>query len=487
MPGGRASIAPAHRIVQDRGFNAAASIVSPRLRRPLLLVVLLLVAASAYGIWRVARLAPIGSAYAAKTLCSGVFLAGRQPEAVISEDILADNTWLLRLVQPHVDQENLRAWATFLGFARRDAQFRPGLGCTLAIGAPLPAESHRSRDDRGPDGPPLPVSAPSASVDAAALNAALAWAFDEPDRERLRRTRAVVVVHRGQVVAERYAPGFTADTPLPGWSMTKTAAAALTGILVGDGRLALASDALLSEWRGANDPRARITLAQLLRMTDGLAFDEQYSNPLSDVVVMLLGTGDASGFALGKPLAAVPGTTWRYSSGTTNVIAAVLRRRLEDADLSGLIRRRLFDRLGMHHAVVEPDAAGTPVLSSFMHATAREWAAFGQFLLQDGVWHGERLLPPGWLDYMRTATPQCSRLDFGAHLWLKVPQGFGGTQAAAAALPADAFHLSGHEAQVISVLPSRNLVVVRLGLSRLPRTWDHAEFLARVLKAFPPH
>ncbi len=319
-----------------------------------------------------------------------------------------------------------------------------------------------------------------------ALNAALAWAFDEPDPQRLRRTRAVVVVHHGQVVAERYAPGFTADTALPGWSMTKTTAAALTGMLVADKRLTLHSDALLDEWRAPGDPRAQITLAQLLRMTDGLAFDEQYSNPLSDVVVMLLGTGDASGFALGKPLAAVPGTIWRYSSGTTNVLAAVLRRTLADGDLSGLVRRRLLDRLGMHHAVVEPDASGTPVLSSFMHATAREWAALGQFLLQDGVWHGERLLPPGWVEYMRTATPQCSRGDFGAHLWLKVPQGFGGAQPAAATLPADAFHLSGHEAQVISVVPSRDLVVVRLGLSRLPRTWDQAEFLARVLRAFPP-
>jgi CubicO group peptidase (beta-lactamase class C family) len=165
----------------------------------------------------------------------------------------------------------------------------------------------------------------------------------------------------------------------------------------------------------------------------------------------------------------------------------VLRRTLDDRDLSGVVRRRLFDRLGMQHAVLEPDAAGTPVLSSFMHATAREWAAFGQFLLQDGVWRGERLLPAGWVDYMRTPTPQCASRDFGAHLWLKVPQTFGGAQPAAAGLPADAFHLSGYDAQVVSVVPSRELVVVRLGLSRLPHTWDQAEFLVRVLKAFPTH
>lgn len=468
-------------------FNLRAPIVSPRLRRALLLALLLVAAASAYGGWKLYRLAPIGSAYAAKMLCSGVFVAGRQPESVISEDILADNTWLLRLVRPQLDRDNRRAWATFLGFARREAQFRPGLGCTLALGALAPGSKEGIGADLGPEQGPLPVSAPAAGIETAALESALAWAFEEPDAQRLRRTRAVVVVHRGGIVAERYAPGFTATTPLPGWSMTKTAAAALTGILVQDRRLALDSHALLTEWQGQGDRRAQITLAQLLRMTDGLEFNEQYDDPLSDVVIMLLGTGDASAFALHKPLAATPGTRCRYASGTTNVLASVLRRTLDDRDLSGVVRRRLFDRLGMHHAVLEPDAAGTPVLSSFMHATAREWAAFGQFLLQDGVWQGERILPAGWVGYMRTPTPQCDSGDFGAHLWLKVPQAYGGAQPAAAALPADAFHLSGHEGQVVSVLPSRELVVVRLGLSRQPHTWDQAEFLARVLKAFPRH
>jgi CubicO group peptidase (beta-lactamase class C family) len=477
------------RIGEDRDvFSLPRSVVSPRLRRALLLVLLLLAAASVYGGWTLTRLAPVGSAYVAKMLCSGVFVSGRQPASVIAEDILADNTRLLRLVRPQVDTDNRRVSATFLGFARREAQFRPGLGCTLAIGARIALDSEGGPGpDLGPGQGPLPVSAPAAGTGAPALEAALAWAFDEPDAQRLRRTRAVVVVHRGEIVAERYAPGFTANTPLPGWSMTKTAAAALTGILVGERRLALDSHALLSEWQAQGDRRAEITLTHLLRMTDGLEFNEQYDDPLSDVVIKLLGTGDASGFALHKPLAAAPGTSWRYASGTTNVLASVLRRTLDDRDLSGVVRRKLFDRLGMHHAVLEPDATGTPVLSSFMHATAREWAAFGQFLLQDGVWRGERLLPRGWVDYMRTPTPQSDRADFGAHLWLKVPQAFGGAQPAAAALPADAFHLSGHEAQVVSVVPSRELVVVRLGLSRLPHTWDHAEFLARVLKAFPDH
>ncbi len=461
--------------------------MSRRLRRLLLLLLLVLVVGSVYGGWRLSRIAPIGSAYAAKMLCSWVFVSGREARSVIAEDILADNNWLLRLVHTRVDADSQRTSATFLGFARRDAQFRPGLGCTLALGTRIEAAPQlEARAVEPAEASVLPVSAAAPDVDGQALTAALDWAFQEPDPKRLRRTRAVVVVHRGQIVAERYAPGFTAHTPMPGWSMTKTAAAALTGILVSEGRVALASRALLKEWQASGDPRADITLEHLLRMTDGLAFNEQYDDPLSDVMIMLLATGDASGFALHKPLAAAPGTTWRYANGTTNVLARALRRSLDDGDLSRFLRQRLLDRLGLRHAVLEPDAAGTPVLSSFMHATPREWAAFGQFLLQDGVWRGERILPEGWVEYMRTPTPQCLRGDFGAHLWLKVPENFGGAEAESAALPADAFHLSGHEAQLVSIVPSQELVVVRLGLSRLPGTWDHAAFLARVVKAFPP-
>jgi CubicO group peptidase (beta-lactamase class C family) len=461
--------------------------VSTRLRRrALLLLLLAVVAATACGGWYLSRLAPIGSAYAAKMLCSWVFVSGREPASVMTEDILADNPWLLRLVRTQVDVSARRTAATFLGFARREAQFRPGLGCTLAIGAPVPPVAGSATPAQSSAGEsPIPVGAPSADTDVDALNAALDWAYQESDPQRLRRTRAVVVAHGGQIVAERYAPGFTADSPMPGWSMTKTAAGMLAGILVQDGRVSLSARALLDEWRGSGDGRADITVEQLLRMTDGLKFDERYDDPLSDVMIMLLATGDAAGFASSKPLASAPGTTWRYANGTTNVLAGVLRRSLPDAELSRFLRERLLDRIGLHHAVLEPDASGTPVLSSFMHATPREWAAFGQFLLQDGVWEGERILPEGWVDYMRTPTPQSARGGFGANLWLEVPRGFGGAGPAAATLPADTFHLSGHEAQLVSVVPSHALVVVRLGLSRLPNTWDHAEFLARVLKAIP--
>jgi CubicO group peptidase (beta-lactamase class C family) len=139
----------------------------------------------------------------------------------------------------------------------------------------------------------------------------------------------------------------------------------------------------------------------------------------------------------------------------------------------------------MRSATIELDASDMPVGASFMWATPHDWLQFGQFLLQDGVWQGQRLLPEGWVQTMRTVTPQCARRDFGAHLWVRVPEPFNSPVHPPPALPADAFHLAGHEGQLISVIPSRKVVVLRLGLTRPPSGWDHEGFLAQVLNALP--
>ncbi|MEN8512365.1 serine hydrolase [Burkholderia sp. RS02] len=448
---------------------------------------LVLLAALGYAGYMLSRLAPIATGYAAKALCSGVFVSGRPAASVIDVDIMAGVHPLLKLVRPSLDPDHHRAMATFAGFAGREADFRPGLGCTLALGpssATLPAALPLPSDP--PPAPPAPA-APPAGIDAHRLQTALDRAFDEPDPARPRRTRAVVVMWRGQVIAERYAPGFTADTPLPGWSMTKTVTAALVGMLVAQHKLSLDASALLPEWRGSGDPRAAVTLDELLRMTSGLQFNEDYDDPLSDVAVMLFTQPDTARFASAKPLAATPGTQWYYSSGTSAIIARVMREAMggSDDDYLAFPRRALFAPLGMRSAVFEPDASGTLGSSSYMYASARDWARFGQLLLQDGEWNGQRLLPAGWVRYLTRATPQSPRQEFGAHLWVKVPEPFNERDPHASAMPADAFHAVGHEGQFVSVVPSRQLVVVRLGLSRPESAWNHDAFLARVLDAVP--
>ncbi|WP_175694125.1 serine hydrolase domain-containing protein [Burkholderia ambifaria] len=451
-------------------------------------VAVALVAALGYTGYMLSRLAPIATGYAAKALCSGVFVSGRPAASVIDVDIMAGVHPLLKLVRPSLDPEHHRAVATFAGFARREADFRPGLGCTLALGpspgvlpaALPPVADPPSANDAAPATPP-------AGIDARKLHIALDRAFDEPDPARPRRTRAVVVMWRGHVIAERYAPGFTADTPLPGWSMTKTVTAALAGVLVAQHKLSPDASALLPEWRASGDSRAAITLDELLRMTSGLEFNEDYDDPLSDVAVMLFTQPDTARFASAKPLAAQPGTQWYYSSGTSAIVARVMREALggTEADYLAFPRRALFEPLGMRSAVFEPDAAGTLGSPSYLYASAHDWARFGQLLLQDGVWNGQRLLPEGWVRYLTRATPQSTHQEFGAHLWVKVPEPFNDRDPHASAMPADAFHAVGHEGQFVSVVPSRELVVVRLGLSRPESAWNHEAFLARVLDAVP--
>ena len=454
-----------------------------RPRRLLWIFAACLALALAYGGWTLSRLAPVGTGYVAKMLCSGVFVSGRPASSILEEDVRADSHPLLGLVSASVDDERRRSSASFLGMATRVAQYRPGLGCTLALGVDAEqlmvtaraASSIRDWDE-------LPAAAPPARVDARVLRQAVDWAFADRVSER---TRAVVVLHDGRIVAERYAAGFSAHMPLPGWSMSKTVTAALAGILVWEGRLSLESAGLLPEWRAPGDPRARITLDQLLRMTDGIAFAERYEDPSSDVVVMLFGTGDSSAYAASKPLDAQPGTRWRYSSGSSNALIRALRAASgRSAEQFGAFARTaLFEPIGMQHAVLETDAAGMPVASSYVYASAHDWVRFGQLLMQDGVWKGRRILPAGWVRYLTTLTPQSTRRDFGAHVWLRVPPPYNNGRKASL-LPADAFHLVGHEAQLMTVIPSRKLVVLRLGLTRKPGTWDHEAFLTRLLEAF---
>jgi CubicO group peptidase (beta-lactamase class C family) len=443
-----------------------------------------LLAALASTAWMLFRLAPVGSAYAAKILCSGVFVSGRPAREVIEQDVLADNHPLLRAVVPALDAQARRASATFAGAAERTAQYRPGMGCTLALDTDADALAQAGGAPLLLPSDPLPAAPLPPGSDGERMAGAIAGAFAAADA----RTRIVAVMHDGSLVAERYAPGFNPSTPMPGWSMTKTVVGTLAGALAARGRLRLDQYDLLEEWRSPGDARSTITFDHLLRMTDGLAFDEAAGDPLSDVVRMLLTTGDSSGFAAARPLRSAPGTTWRYASGTTNVLMRALRRAsgLRPEHFARLPREALFGPLGMRSATIEVDAAGLPVGSSFMHASTHDWLRFGQFLLQDGVWQGERLLPEGWVRYMREVTPQAPRRDFGAHLWLRVPEPFSSRAAQRPALPDDAFHLVGHEGQLLSIVPSRRTVVLRLGLTRQRFAWDHEAFLAQVLHALPP-
>jgi len=444
--------------------------------------VLLIAAAS--GLARLRRIASVGTGYKAKVLGSAIFVSGRDPGSALAEDVSADKYRILRLFRTDIDRQRLEVTASFLGLCGRRAVYRPGLGVTLTrtarairlepSGLPEPAPPPQGLWPEGEPEQPALGPEPVARV--------LKKTFTEPNPKQLRRTRAVVVARDGQILAERYAPGFGPGMRLCGWSMTKAVMSALVGVLVGEKRLALDRGSLLPQWSGPGDPRAKITLEDLLRMRSGLAFAEVYSDPLSDVTRMLFTAGATADFAAAKPLRAPPGTTWAYASGTTNIISRIVRNAFaSQEDYLAFPRRALFNPLGMSSALIEPDAAGDLVGSSFMYATARDWARFGLLYAQDGVWAGRRILPEGWVDFSRRPTPQSLDGRYGAHWWLKLSHEFGGETEAARRIPADAFHALGHEGQVVTVIPSLALVVARLGLSIHVNAWDHAAFLAELL------
>jgi CubicO group peptidase (beta-lactamase class C family) len=433
----------------------------------------------------------VGSGYSAEILCGAVFVSGRAPEAVEAEDLTGPGFELLRHFDKQVVPAGKRVTASFHGLAAQTAIYRDGFGCTRIDGSeagftevphlapPPPANA----EALWPDGERVDLDAPGEGIDRAKLDAAVAAAFAEPDPAHPRNTRALVVVHGGRIVAERYAPGFDETMPLIAWSMTKGAMNALIGLRVKDGKLAITDKALLPEWRGEGDKRRDISLDDLLRMSSGLAFDESYDDPLGDVTEMLFVKSDMARFAASKPLLHAPGSHWDYSSGTSVLLAAVLRQTFaNEDDYLSYPRQRLFGPLGMTSAVLETDASGTLVGSSLLYASARDFARLGLLFLNDGVWRGERLLPEGWVAY--TLTPAKSKPDesYGAQIWLKLPESAGYGEPP---MPDDAFYFLGHDEQIVAVVPSRDLVIVRLGLTQAGGDWDHARDLAPIVGAFP--
>jgi CubicO group peptidase (beta-lactamase class C family) len=286
----------------------------------------------------------------------------------------------------------------------------------------------------------------------------IARAFTDQPREDIGLTLAVLCVQGGRIVAERYAPGTDHTTPLISWSMAKSITQALLGILVRDGRLEVDNLVGAPEWAG--DPgRMALNVEVLLRMRSGLHWVEDYvDDEVSNCLAMLFGEGshDMAAYAAAQPLAHEPDTVFNYSSGTTNILARLVGQLVEQAgsDIESFMRERLFGPLGMSSAEPTIDPAGTFVGSSYVHATARDFARFGYLYLRDGVWDGTRILPEGWVDRARTLVSVDEiGMGYGEHFWIRPNDPYG------------AFFAAGYEGQSITVLPALDLVVVRLGKS----------------------
>jgi CubicO group peptidase (beta-lactamase class C family) len=435
----------------------------------------------------------VAAGYVSHQLCSATFVSRIDPEQYYRESIAPVLAPVGFLSGHRIDRERAQVSASFSGLAQARAIDRGPLGCLVLHGeppAPVSLPAHV------PATPLLPDIAGPAIVEPAqpALQQALDRTFAETAAPPHRNTKAVVVVHNGRVIAERYAPGYAIDTQVIGWSATKSVTNALIGILVRQGRLSVEGPAPIAAWANPKDPRHAISIDNLLRMNSGLDIGDSLtaraSTAFDPSAYMVFGVRDMAAFAEQAPLKAAPGTEWNYTNGNTLLLSRIIRDRTggDAASVLAFVRRELFDKLGMRHVTLEFDAAGTPIGSSHMLASARDWARFGLLYLNDGVVAGERLLPPGWVDYSAAPTPGSEQYGYAAGFWTNRGDGEGQRYRIARGIPADAFFARGAMGQYVIVVPSQHLVVARFGSAFTPR--DDMDVVARlvadVIAAMPP-
>jgi CubicO group peptidase (beta-lactamase class C family) len=408
----------------------------------------------------------IATALVAHEICTKTFVSGFTSDVAFAETMARPRIRRLKWVMRYsIDNSASVVQASLLGWARGRAAFHDGLGCLVLHES---SEPYLLKTDlaklKAPATAPLLAEIAGPAVvhpPDGRLKDALDQAFVEPAKPPYRRTKAVVVVRDGTVIAERYAPGVGVDTPLTGFSMTKSVVNGLIGILVLRDRLTISQPAPIKQWQDKGDPRHEITTEQLMRMTSGLALDE-VAFGFDAASQMLYLHNDMLKFAASAAIVASPGTRWAYSSPSTNLLAGIISSCLEGEPERTLefAWRELFNPLGMRDVTLEFDAAGTLIGSMHMSASARDWARFGLLYLYDGVIAGRRILPEGWIAASATATLDT---DYGAGFWTNRTDNERAKSRVDLGIPRDAFYAYGGLGQMIIILPHQSLVIVRLG------------------------
>lgn len=435
-----------------------------------------------------ARFAATGSGLTSHQLCSEVFIGGRDPERAYRQGVAPMLGSFAGLARWTVNRARGEVSASLVGQNQR-AVYSGGLGCVRSAGGLTDGAASPRPETVVMDPPLLAPIAPSEAVvepSSSALKEALDHAFAEPAKGR-RNTQAVIVMREGRILAERYGPGIAVDSPLTGWSMSKSVTNALVGVLVRQGRLSVSGPAPIAAWADPGDPRHAVSLENLLRMQSGLDAGQSLSagpaSGLDPAAQMLFDEPDMAGFAAGRPLKVPPGSNWNYSDISYLLVSRAIGQAAggSPAAVMDLARRELFGPLGMSRVTVEFDAAGTPIGSSHVWAPARDWARLGQLYLDDGVVGGRRILPEGWVDWSARQTPGSDSYGYGAGFWTNRGGGDGAGRRIAMGIPADAFMARGNMGQYVVIVPSARLVVVRMGpVSGIP--YEDMAAVARLVK-----
>ena len=437
-------------------------------------------------IYFIINFGPIISGFGAKAVCSCVYVGNRTTQSVIQNELKA---FPLSLGSFVLNKDGQSATGTVFGLAEAKAIYRPGLGCTLV--------RERTEGEIREEKQKLELRIPNLSdtiywplgslvsdtlpdgVDISAIEKAVSNSFEDINPEVPANTRAVVVVYKGQLIYEKYTDGFEINTPQLGWSMTKSVTNILYGILSKSGRINIEEPAPVKEWQ--QDERKDITTDQLLRMSSGLYWEEVYSN-VSTATNMLYKYADMGQFALSQKAKVTPDTEWYYSSGTTNVLSKIIRDNIGEEEYYDFAQDELFYKLGIKSAIIEPDASGTFVGSSYMWASARDWARLGLLYLNQGNWFGNQIVTPEWVEYTITPTPSAPKGEYGSQWWLNAGEKGNESNRLLPNVPTDMYMMDGYEGQRVFVVPSSDLVVVRLGQNKRGG-FDHDAFLSSIIQS----
>jgi CubicO group peptidase (beta-lactamase class C family) len=393
------------------------------------------------------------------------------------------------LLSHKVDRDKAEVTTSFAGLAESRAIYRGDLGC-LVVQDPPPAAEMIAPHAPAPALLPQIAGPEIVEPSSEALKTALDKTFAENRRPPYRNTKAVVIVHDGRIIAERYAAGYGVDTQVSGWSATKSVTNALIGILVRQGKLSISGPAPIAAWSDPKDPRHAITIDNLIRMNSGLDIGQSLianaSTALDPSARMVFSERDMAAFAERVPLKFTPGSDWNYTNGNTLLLSRLIRDNAGGPGTQGtaastlaFARRELFDTLGMHHTTLEFDSTGTPIGSSHMLASARDWARFGLLYLNDGVVGGQRVLPEGWVDYSAKLTPHSEQYGYAAGFWTNRADSGGALYRTKAGIPRDAFMARGAFGQYVVIVPSQRLIVARFGPAFTER--DDMDVVARLV------
>ena len=405
--------------------------------------------------------------YSAKNTASSVFVANRTLEFTDKTD---NNFSPVNLADDTIDAENKTATSSAFGLLTRKAIFREGLGAVLTLDEDDEKATYlKPLREKADNNTPYPYgNAPQqdtvfSNVNYEKINETVASVFEK------NKSRAVVVVYKDQIIAEKYAEGFTKDSRILGWSMTKSILSTVFGVMQFQGKINVFDKAPIDSWQ--NDERKNITIHNLLQMNSGLEWDENYDK-ISDATKMLFLERDMTKMQAEKPLTGKINASWNYSSGTSNLLSGIVREQFNThQEYVDYWYTDLIDKIGMNSMVLETDLAGNYVASSYAWATPRDWAKFGLLYLHKGNWNGTQVFDKNWVNYVMQPTPT-SNGTYGAQFWLNA-------NCKLKDVPRNMFYADGYQGQRVYILPDQELVVVRMGLSAM----NENEFLKGILES----